>query len=182
MAIVVNARKHKEVKQVESIYEAECLCTLENLREMITNTRKTGYVIYFYSCYIMLFIFGVIIPIYNDKMVMAIIVSVILCILGIVYFIMPRVNAKKQYEAYKVMCEGKELRTRVIVYDDKVQNIDVCNEKYTEVLYSEIKKIVSTENLYNLLLKNGSVIMLDKREFVKGDMAECYKYINERLN
>ena len=165
----------------ESIFETECVCTLDNVKEMAVNTRKTGYVVYFYVCYMSLLILGVAIPIYNDKILMAIIVSVFLNIVGLIYLIMPRHNAKKQYEAYKEMCGGNELKIKVIAYDDKIENIDMCNDKYTEIEYSEIKKIVETNNLYNLVLKNGTVIMIDKEKFLKGKALDFSDFIKNRI-
>lgn len=166
----------------ESIFEAECVCTLDNLKEMTKNTRKKGYVIYFYVCYILLMVFGVGIPIYNDKIFMAIVVSVFLNIVGIIYIIMPRYNAKKQYEYYKEMCNGSELRIKVIAYEEGIENIDMFNNQYTELEYSEIKKIVVSANLYNLILKNDSVIMVDKKLFSKGEALEFVGFIKNKIS
>ncbi|MBQ4069149.1 MAG: YcxB family protein [Lachnospiraceae bacterium] len=165
----------------ESIFETECVCTLDNLKEMTINTRKTGYVIYFYVCYILLMLFGVTIPIYNGKIFMAIVVAAFLNIVGIIFIIMPRYNAKKQYEYYKEMCSGNELRIKVIVYEDRLENIDIFNNKYTEIEYIEIKKIVDTVNLYNLVLKNNSVVMVDKKLFVKGNPEEFSEFIKNKI-
>lgn len=166
----------------ESIFETECVCTLDNLKEMSVNTRKIGYVLYFYICYLALFVFGVVIPIYNDKILMAVLVSIVLNVVGIIYIIMPRINAKKQYEAYKEMCNGNELITKVIIYDDKIENIDMCNNKYTEIEYSEVRKIIETNNLYNLMLKNGTVVMVEKKKFLKGDSSEFLEFVKNKID
>lgn len=171
-----------EASVQESIFETECVCTLDNLKEMTINTRKTGYVIYFYVCYILLMVFGVTIPIYNDKIFMAVVVAVFLNIVGIIFLIMPRYNAKKQYESYKEMCNGNELRIKVIAYEDGIENIDVLNNKYTDIKYAEIKKIVETVNLYNLVLKNNSVIMIDKKLFVKGNPEDFLEFIKNKIS
>jgi len=170
-----------EAKVQESIFETECVSTFDNLKEMTSNTRKTAYTIYFYACYILLIVFGVIIPIYNDKMFIAIVVSVFLNVIGIIFLIMPRFNAKKQYEAYKEMCNGNELRIKVVIYEDRIENIDVINNKYTEINYNEVKKVVDTVNLYNIVLKNNSVIMLDKKLFIKGNHEDVSAFIKNKI-
>ncbi len=182
MDTVVNVGKRNwEVNVQKTIYETRCRCTLDNLREMTANTRKTGYIIYFTICYVVLFLFGVTIPLLNDKIFMAITVLVILVMAGIFFYMMPRLNAKKQYEAYKRMCKGEELLVKVLIFEDKIENVDTYSGKYTEIEYDHIKKIIETDNLYNLVIANGSVIMLDKREFIKGNSEECLKYIKEKV-
>lgn len=167
---------------MQNRFENKCVCTLDNLREMTTHTRKTGYVVYISVCYVLLFLLGVTIPLYNGKIIMAVAVLGILFVTGIYFFMMPRINAKKQYEFYKKMCSGNELQIRVIIYDDRIENIDVYNNKYTEIEYTDIKKIVETDNLFNIILNNDSVIMLDKNGFIKGEAKEFYAFIVEKIN
>ena len=104
------------------------------------------------------------------------IILIVIVLLSLKFF--PFFLSNKVYKKRLLMNNGKQLK-RIIRFTENI-HIVTANNKELSYEYRQITKIYETQNL--LILKIGTIvgILLDKNNFILGDLRAFRKFIKEK--
>lgn len=162
----------------ETLYEAKCEYSFDVVKEMTIHTRKTAYTIYCAVLYAILLVIELRYVFVYHNLGFSIFIAIILIGTGIMFFQMPRINAKRQYRSMKDMYEGENMRTKIYVYEDGIEHINMQTDGHIQIKYPEIIKQIETKRLFILMLKGNIAVVMMKELFTKGEPESFRNFIS----
>lgn len=167
---------------MEEKFINRCKYSLDNLKEALSSRKTTMNVILRYVINI-LFIINIVLGFVKNNYAQGITWAIVWILVEyLLYHRLPNIRANKIYDQYKKVY-NEEVQCEISFYEDNnIVSTNMADNNEVDINYNDIKEIVETDNLYLVILEGGLFHMLDKSEFIKGDIKDFIPFIKEKCS
>lgn len=155
---------------MEALLVNKCAYNKENLTEMVKATRKFATTVLL-VCVVILILLSGVYAFYLYDLLMAGLTLFFAALFGVYEVLVPTAGVKKVLKRYQELYHT-EVESELFFCEDSILNTSPQTKGESTIIYSQIKKVLRTKNLYIIRIGAQLVLIVHKDGFSKGGCAD----------